>query len=169
MSKNPLKSFGEAMQAAANELIAASEVAIVPEVTPEAAVKPAATVVSLSTETAPHPDTLKLRAIERRRSLEAIKAAGRNVDVDKEMKEWGDAPDQWFNVHLGLMAVSYSTVASGGAKVEPIDAGGASNEALLGSKAESHMKNRVAKGLPFMNFHQCFERLKAEPNWNGID
>jgi len=167
MSANPLKAFAQKQLEAAQELLAASESAIVPEVTQVE--KPAPSVVSLSTETV-HPDTLKLRAIERRRSLEAIKAAGRNVDVEKEMNEWKDAPDNWFNIHLGLMAVSYSTVASGGAKVDPIDGnGGANNEALLGSKAENIMKNRVAKGVPFMNFHQCFERLKSEPSWNGID
>ena len=88
----------------------------------------------------------------------------------EEMQEWGDAPDQWFNVHLGLMAVSYSTQASGGAKVEPLgDTGNAEQEAKLASKAENIMKTRVVKGLPFMNFHQAYDRLKAEPGWNGID
>lgn len=174
MSANPLKQFGEDMAAAAQKLIASSETPIIETHTGVGAVgsgqvKPAPTVVSLSTETV-HPDTLKLRAIERRRSLEAIKAAGRNVDVDKEMQEWGDAPDQWFNVHLGLMAVSYSTQASGGAKVEPLgDTGNAEQEAKLASKAENIMKTRVVKGLPFMNFHQAYDRLKAEPGWNGID
>ena len=163
MSKNPLKSFGEAMAAAANELIAASDVSIVPET--GVAVVPAP-VVSLSTEK-PHPDTIKLRAIERRRSLEALKSAGRTVDVDKEMEAWAEAPDNLFNIHLSFAAQCYSTQASGGARVDPLDGGNSNNEAMLASRAEQAMKNIVKRNGSFLNYHQCLDRCRADGSWNG--
>lgn len=164
---NPLAIFAKQMSEAAQALLTSAEAdpGTDPiESTPGGAVVP----FSGSAHTGQlHPDTLKLRAIERRAALEALKGAGRNIDVDKEMQAWSDMPEEAFQIHLKFAAACYSTGSSGGAKVDPIDGGNWNGEAAIASRAKAAMQARVKNGLDYMNYHQCLERCKSDPSWDG--
>lgn len=157
---NPLQVFAQSIKEAAEALFASGGGEIEPlPINPE---KKAASYSASGNE---HPDTIELRAIRRRSALEALKNAGKNIDVDKEMAEWSALPEEAFQVHLKLAAACYSSASSGGARVEPIDGNGNANAALA-SRAQLAMQNVVKRGS-WMNFNQCLERCRADSSWNG--
>lgn len=139
---------------------------------PEAQIAAATVVAPVASYTAPaaqvaavHPDTIALNKLLRRGQLEAL-AKHRNVDVDKELELWGDTPQDIFDKHCTSITASYSAVASGGAKVLPLDAAAGDISKIL-PRAKDILSARVQQGKDTMNIQNVMDRLRSDPTWNG--
>jgi hypothetical protein len=107
------------------------------------------------------------RTSERKAKLDDL-AKTRKMNVDEEMKAWGDSPDEIFQKHTETITNCYAARSAGGATVEPLDGPAvAKQESEVLARAAGILKSRIRKGNDTMQLHHVTAKLKQDPAWNG--
>jgi len=109
----------------------------------------------------------ELRELKRRTRLTELSKT-RKMNVDEEMKAWGEESDEIFDKHVACATACYSAVSSGGATVTPLDHPGSVGGAGLDTKKKAQviLQKMADKGI-HSNMQFVLDNLKANPSWEG--
>jgi hypothetical protein len=107
------------------------------------------------------------RTADRKAKLDEL-AKTRKMNVEEEMKRYGDKPDDVFALHVEDITNCYAARSSGGATVEPLDSAAVSKQSseILAS-AKGILTQRVRSGNDKMQIHHVVRKLTETPNWDG--
>lgn len=105
----------------------------------------------------------ELRQLKREKKLKDL-AVSKKVNVEVELAEWANYPDDVFNKHCDSITACYASVNAGGATVTPLDSPG--NGRPSAERIKQVQINAINRGET-LNYESVAARLLTDPTWDG--